>query len=179
MAANDNRCTHEVSGQDLLGEDPREPFIESLPFASQFAIWAARCWVTALKQEVSFDTVSGDTFRRFGLEGAKQSLDEFFTIVAHSAERQIDIRCLKCSYVSPDEMVFHQALAAAQGGNAFQAYHDLRQWLAPAAARIAFSAVVRLGETLARGRLVLTSHSRSVPSPDIDTKLPMPSRALH
>lgn len=159
MAANDNHCTHEVSGHDLLDEDPREPFIESLPFASQFAIWSARCWVTALKQEVPFATVSGETFRRFGLQDAQQSLDEFFLIVAHSAGRQIDIRCQKCRYVSPDEMVFHQALAAAQAGNAFQAYNDLRQWLAPTPARIAFSALVRFAQALTRGKLHLTAHN--------------------
>lgn len=160
MAANDNHCSHATSPGDLLDEDLNEPFLESLPFANQFAVWSARCWVTALKQERPFEVVSGDTFRRFNLEGAQAALDELFLIVAHSAGRQIDIRCQKCRFVSPDEMIFLQALAAAQNGEAFQAYNDLRHWLAPAAARLAFNALVRLGESLGRAKLHLTVPAR-------------------
>jgi hypothetical protein len=178
MAANDNHCTHGISGHDLLDEDPREPFIESLAFASQFAIWSARCWVAALKQETSFEKVSGDTFRRFGLQDAQQSLDELFLIVAHSATRQIDIRCLKCSYVSPDELLFHQALAATQNGNAFQAYNALRQWLAPAAARMALTTLTRLGATLAHGNLTLTAALPAALSAHTDTP-PIRRPTLH
>ena len=160
MAANDNRCSHEIAPDNLLDEDLNEPLLESLPFAQQFAIWSARCWVTALKQERPFETVSGDTFRRFDLTGAQQALDEFFLIVAHSAGRQIDIRCQKCRFVSPDETIFLQALSAAQNGEAFQAYSELRPWLAPAAARIAFAALIRLGECLARAKLHLAYAAR-------------------
>lgn len=179
MAANDNRCSQEVSGHALLGENPDEPFIESLPFASQFAIWSARCWVTALKLEQPFDVVSGNTFDRFGLKDAQRHLDEFFLVVAHAAGRQIDIRCLKCRYVSRDEMVFRQALAATQGGQPFRAYHDLRQWLAPAAARIAFNALVRLGEALASGKLTLPAPMPNPAAPQAETGRSMPSLALH
>ena len=42
-------------------------------FAAQFAIWAARAWVTALKLDQSFATVSGDTFRRFELTAAEMA----------------------------------------------------------------------------------------------------------
>lgn len=180
MAANDNHCSQERAGSELLDEDPREPFIESLPFASQFAIWAVRSWVTALKLEQPFEAVSGDTFRRFDLLDAQQALNEVFMIVAHAAGRQIDIRCMKCRYVSPDEMIFHQALAAAQSGRAFDAYNELRQWLAPAAARIAFNALARLGELLARAKLVLVSYAQQPHAalPDVTT-MPMPSRILH
>ena len=160
MAANDNHCAHDTSPDNLLDEDLNEPFLESLPFAHQFAIWAARCWVTALKQERPFEVVSGETFSRFNLQGAQAALDELFLIVAHSAGRQIDIRCQKCRFVSPDETIFLQALAAAQNGEAFQAYNDLRNWLAPAAARIAFTALVRLGECLGRAKLHLAAPAR-------------------
>jgi hypothetical protein len=180
MAANDNHCEHNRLASDLLHEDPRKPFIESLPFASQFAIWAARSWVTALKLEQPFETVSGDTFRRFNLLGAQRALDELFTVVAHAAGRQIDIRCMKCRYVSPDEIIFHQALAAAQDGRAFVAYSELRHWLAPAAARIAFNPLVRLSEMLAQAKLTLTADLRSMPSDmPLNASMPMPSSALH
>lgn len=181
MAANDNHCSHLHAGSELLDEDPREPFIEALPFASQFAIWAVRSWVTALKLEQPFEVVSGDTFRRFNLLGAQQALDELFTIVAHSAGRQIDIRCMKCRYISPDEIIFHQALAAAQNSRAFDAYNELRQWLAPAAARIAFNALVRFGELLAQSKLTLNAYAPGASAATVSdiATMPMPSRVLH
>src|SRR5689334_7740909 len=137
MAANDNQCTHHP--HQLLAENSDEPFIESLPFASQFAIWAVRAWVTALKLDQPYEAVNGDTFRRLDLLPAEVALDQMFTIVAQSALRQIDIRCLKCRHVSPDEMIFHRAVSAAQQDEAFAAYNALREWVPPAAARIAFT----------------------------------------
>lgn len=180
MAANDNHCRHDLGDLDETHEAAREVFIESLPFASQFAIWAARSWVTALKSEQPFEAVSGNTFRRFDLDSAQQALDEFFTIVAHAAGKQIDIRCTKCRYVSEDEMVFHQALAAAQNGLAFEAYNELRHWLAPAAARIAFNALMRLGTDMAQAKLVVTTYHQPVRTDTLaHTLTEMPSRSLH
>lgn len=180
MAANDNHCHHDPDGLDETDHSSGEVFIEALPFASQFAIWAARIWVTALKSEQPFETLSGNTFRQFNLVEAQRSLDELFMIVAHAADRQIDIRCTRCRYVSADEMVFHQALAAIQNGLAFQAYNELRQWLPAAAARIAFNPLTRLGTTMAQAQLVLRAYGeppRSAALSHVMTE--MPSRSLH
>ena len=180
MAANDNACTDRTDR--LLAEDASETFIESLPFASQFAIWAARSWVTALKLDQPFDAVSGDTFRRLDLMPAQAALDGFFRVVASSATQLIDIRCVKCRYVSADEMTFHQALSVAQQGDVFAAYHVLRNWLPPAAARIAFTSLATLANQLARVDLRLAPRAASRPQlakrdfPDART---MPSLALH
>ncbi|WP_133614991.1 hypothetical protein [Dongia mobilis] len=176
MTANDNHC----ADPDLRDttEKPAETCIEQLGFASQFVIWVARAWVTALKSERDFAVVSGGTFLQLGLDAAEGALDEFFLVVAHSANRQIDIRCLKCRQVSPDELVFHRAVAAAQNGLAFQAYHELRCWLAPAAARLAFAPLMRLGMALARGKLLLPAPAPETASSALPD-LPMPSRSLH
>lgn len=168
MAANDNHSIHQkaAAAPDSLG--PRmdklpagrqhEPFIESLPFAGQFVIWAARAWVTALKLDQPYESICGDTFRRFDLSDAGHACDDFFGIVAQAALRQIDIRCVKCRFVSPDEVLFHNALAAAQSGQAFQSYSDLRQWLAPTPARGAFTTLLRIGDALQRAGLALSPH---------------------
>lgn len=165
MAANDNECSRrpdsgaavESEGESAANVPGGEVLIDSLPFASQFAIWSVRVWVTALKLEQPFEAISGNTFRRFDLMPAQEILDELMLIVANGASRQIDIRCLKCSHVSPDEMLFHDALADAQRGAAFAAYDGLRAWLAPAAARIAYGTLVRLGNLFGSASLHLAS----------------------
>jgi hypothetical protein len=180
MAANDNHCHHDLDSPDETDDSSGEVFIEALPFASQFAIWAARIWVTALKSAQPFETLSGNTFRQFNLSEAQRSLDEFFLIVAHAADRQIDIRCTRCRYVSADEMVFHRALAAVQNGLAFQAYNELRQWLPPAAARIAFNALTRLGTTMAQAKLVLRAYGEPTRTTALSHAMTeMPSRSVH
>jgi hypothetical protein len=176
MTANDNHCADPA--QRDTEETPAETCIEQLAFASQFIIWAARAWVTALKCNRHFAVVSGGTFAQLGLDAAEGALDEFFLLVAHSAGRQIDIRCLKCRYVSPDELVFHRAIAAAQNGFAFQAYHELRRWLAPAAARHAFAPLMRLATDLSLGKLILPPPVPENTASD-PAHGPMPTRSLH
>jgi len=173
MAANDNACAHDL--QTSAAADAGECSLETMPFAAQFAIWAARAWVTALKLDQSFASVSGDTFRRFELTAAETALDELFTIVATSATRQIDIRCMKCRMVSSDESLFQEALAAAQADNAFGAYEALRQWLPPAAARIGFRALYRFARLLGEKQL----HLPAVVPTGAETAYQMPSVALH
>lgn len=175
MAANDNACTHDL--EPASTGDAGERALESMPFAAQFAIWAARAWVTALKLDQSFASVSGDTFRRFELTAAETALDELFTIIATSASRQIDIRCMKCRMVSPDETLFQEALAAAQADNAFGAYEALRQWLPPAAARIGFRALYRLAHLLGEKQLRMPAVAAATTLGD--TRYQMPSVALH
>ena len=180
MAANDNACSHHPA--NLLVEDASETFIESLPFASQFAIWAARAWVTALKLEQPFEAIDGGTFRKLDLMPAQEALDSLFMIIAGSATRQIDIRCLKCRQVSPDEMIFHQALSAAQHGEAFAAYHELRAWMPPAAARIGFTSLATLANLLTQANLRLApreASDRREGVGDIREIRDMPSVALH
>lgn len=181
MAANDNACSHHPAS--LLAEDASETFIESLPFASQFAIWAARAWVTALKLEQPFEAIDGGTFRKLDLMPAQEALDSLFMIIAGSATRPIDIRCLKCRQVSPDEMIFHQALSAAQHGEAFAAYHELRAWMPPAAARIGFTSLATLANLLTQANLRLAprdaSSDRRETVGDIREIRDMPSVALH
>ncbi|WP_374653292.1 hypothetical protein [Dongia sp.] len=171
MAANDNHCTDHA--------EPAAIQIEQLPFAAQFAIWAARAWVTALKLDQPFSAVSHGTFERFDLDEAENDLDALFSIVAHSASRQIDIRCLKCSHVSPDEMLFQQAVAAVQGEDSLAAYEALRAWLPPAAARTGLRALTSFANRLSQRELRLSKPLSSAPRSHAHMRADLPSVALH
>ena len=175
MAANDNHCRDELTTESDSRE--QQATLDQLPFAAQFAIWAARAWVTALKLEQPFAMVSGDTFAKFDLLPAENALDAFFSVVAGSAVRQIDIRCMKCRYVSPDEQIFQRVLMTAQAGNTFAVYIALRDWLPPAAARIGFRPLITFAQLLAQKDL----HLAPVQEAHAAHSIPygMPSVALH
>ena len=173
MAANDN----DFAPESARAHAPGEPQVDQLPFAAQFIIWAVRTWVTAFKQQRGLDRETVDGFARFNLQQSAMALDEVMSIVAVSAERMIDIRCVKCRMVSEDEAILVNAVAAVQAGAQFLAHAGLRQWLPPAAARNALPGLVALGELLAVAGLCAKSiESAAIPSEvDSGDTAPKPS----
>jgi len=130
---------------------------QELPFAGQLLVWGMRHWVTALKRQQDFAAMTGAGFAQFGLAAAGQALDDLFQIVAVSATRQIDIRCIKCRQVSADEMLLLDCLGAAQEDQLNLAYAGLLEILPPAAARHAMPSLISLAKITAHARLLLRS----------------------
>jgi hypothetical protein len=136
---------------------------QDLPFGGQLLVWGMRHWVTALKSGQDFAAMTGDGFAQFGLAAAGQSLDDLFQIIAVSAARQIDIRCVKCRRVSADEQLLLDCLAAAQDGDLPLGYAGLLEILPPAAARHAMPTLISLAKITAHAGLLLR-HARQARS---------------
>jgi len=181
-SANDNRPKKTPTASDDTAAKPRaethhdetERSFEQLPFAGQLMIWGMRHWVMALKTRQDFAALTGDGFDQFGLGSAGQALDELFQVIAVSASRQIDIRCVKCRYVSEDEALLIDCLAAAQEERFPLAYAGIIEILPPAAARHAMPTVISLakifahaGLTLALDKPVLVSGDALAPARDL------------
>jgi hypothetical protein len=149
--ANDNRETECHDGD----HGPLE--IAILDFPAQFLVWALRAWVQAFKSSESFDAVTHHGFRHFGLQASALALDGAMTVLAASASRPIDIRCISCRYLSPDEATLLDAVAAAQSERHFVATVALRKIMPGTAARIALPHVVDLARDLARAGMRLNS----------------------
>ena len=156
-AANDNRRTaeREVGATECHDAEhgPRE--IATLDFPAQFVVWALRAWVQAFKSRESFDAVTQHGFTRFGLQPSALALDGAMTVLAASASRPIDIRCVNCRYVSPDEAILLDAVAAAQDERHFLATVALRKTMPGTAARVALPHVVDLARDLVRAGMRL------------------------
>jgi len=75
--------------------------VSALDFRPSFLVWALRAWVQAFKSGDSFDAVTQHGFTRFGLQASVLALDGAMTVLAASASRAIDIRCMNCRYLSP------------------------------------------------------------------------------
>src|SRR5690348_9213676 len=148
--ANDNREIEpardaETQCQDSSGTPPE---VSTLDFPAQFIVWALRAWVQAFKSQESFDAVTHHGFTRFGLQASALALDGAMTVLAASASRAIDIRCVNCRYLSPDEAILLDAISAAQTERHFMATVALRKTMPGTAARIALPHVVDLARDL-------------------------------
>jgi hypothetical protein len=158
-AANDNREVEaaecHADGDDRGEHGPLE--VGTLDFPAQFMVWAMRAWVQAFKSGEAFESVTHQGFTRFGLQASATALDGAMTVLAASANRPIDIRCIHCRYLSPDEAILLDAVAAAQIERHFVATVALRKTMPGSAARIALQHVVDLARDLARAGMRLNS----------------------
>jgi len=152
--ANDNR---EVEAAECHDGEHGPLELDTLDFPGQFLVWALRAWVQAFKSSDSFDAVTQHGFTRFGLQASALALDGAMTVLAASASRPIDIRCLHCRYLSPDEAILLEAVAAAQAEHHFMATVALRKIMPGTAARIALPHVVDLARDLARAGMRLAA----------------------
>jgi hypothetical protein len=158
-----------------------EPQIATLDFAGQLFVWGVRSWVQALKARQDFNRVAGDAFARFNLAPSAAALEDLMTMIAASAARMIDIRCIRCPALSPDEAILIAALASAQRNEYFMATLLLRKMLPGTAARIALPHLVDLARDLAAAKMLI----HALPTPSRDGAFPQTSdiavrqRTLH
>ena len=159
-AVNDNRpqptptTEHGDHADDCRNELMAMPDVGALDFTAQLSVWAIRSWVQAFKSKESFDDVTHQTFARFGLSRSALAIDNLMTVLAASASRSIDIRCIRCRLLSPDEALLIDAMAAAQSGGFFVATVALRQLMPGTAARAALPHLVDLARDLGEAGMV-------------------------
>ncbi len=184
-AVNDNQpavqATH-AHEDDCRNELMAMPDVSALDFTAQFTVWAVRSWVQAFKSQQSFDDATHNTFARFGLSRSALAIDSLMTVLAASASRSIDIRCVQCRLLSPDEALLIDAMAATQSGGYFVATVALRQLMPGTAARAALPHLVDLSRDLSEAGMV----AKPIPpyaglaAPAAAAEMPAsPSRMLH
>lgn len=178
LAINDNQPRTEEA-DDCRNELMAMPDVGTLDFTAQFTVWAVRSWVQAFKAKRSFADETHHTFARFGLSRAGVAIDGLMTVLAASAARCIDIRCVPCKLLSPDEALLIDAMAAAQSGGYFLATVALRQVMPGTAARAALPHLVDLARDLAEAGMT----ARPIPPyAGATAAAPLPasaSRVLH
>jgi predicted glycoside hydrolase/deacetylase ChbG (UPF0249 family) len=129
-----------------------------LRFAEQFTVWALRKWVAVMKSGDKDDAVLQEAFAQARIGEAFASFDYLMRIVAASAKRTIDVRCVVCHAVSLDETIILGMIEARQQGDAVSTHMYLDDWIPPAAARVAFAPVTCVAETMEQGGLRLAGN---------------------
>lgn len=122
-----------------------------LLLAERFVVWALREW--RLRRD------DGETLRcGFDHADAGDGLTPFCAFMAAlvaGTRRPLDVRCMNCPYVSPDEDLALDAVAAVQRDRDEITCALLMDALAPSAARIATAHLAVFAHRIAAGGLVL------------------------
>jgi hypothetical protein len=168
----DSGCDHHPM-DDISAELP----IADLDFASQLFVWGIRSWVQALKTKRHFSQVTGNAFSRFNLVQSATALDDLMTVVAAAAARMIDVRCIRCPALSPDEAILIDALISSQRQEYFKATVVLRKMLPGAAARIALPHLAELARDLIRSGMILRAATHA--SSDLPASARIGAASLH
>jgi len=132
---------------------------EELDFAGQFLLWGIRAWLLAFRQgkdrPSAYRGIAGEGFLRAGVPQGMDLIDDIFSALATAALREIDVRCPRCAYVSPDEALLLGAVAASQRKQHGIAWSALTRLLPPAAARGALPSLISLAVLLRDAELTL------------------------
>jgi len=137
---------------------PDDLLFRDLGFSGQFVVWSVRKWVEVMRAEAKETALLRHTFMRAGICNAFDAFDYMMRIITVSARRTIEVRCVCCPAVSPDETLFLGLVEAGQQGDAVNAHLYLDSFVAPAAARIAHSPVVQLAEAMHRAGMPLSGN---------------------
>ena len=137
---------------------------EELDTAGQFLLWGMRSWLLAFRQgqdrpasgpSNAYRGVAGEGFLCAGVPQALELIDDIFSALAAAALREIDVRCPRCAYVSPDEALLLGAVAASQRKQHGISWSALTQLLPPAAARATLPSLISLAVLLRDAELTL------------------------
>jgi hypothetical protein len=99
--------------------------------------------------------LAGEAFLRAGVPQGMALIDDIFSALAVAALRAIDVRCLRCAHVSPDEALLLGAVAASQRQQHGIAWSALTRLLPPAAARAALPSLIALAVLMRDAELTI------------------------
>ena len=146
-----------------------------------------RLWVHVFKRCGDALAALRTHFEFHGMPDAAMSLHAILDHSRISATRPIDVRCLKCPGLSPDEARLLHAIASLQRDDRAAASAELSSWLPPQVLRLTLFAVQGLATTLTRAHSPLPLRDWRFDADAFPAKgsaaapsgAPQPARTLH
>ena len=140
---------------------------EGLKFIEQLALWSLRFWAESYREDRRPYDQLDQAYRLAGARDGMPAMDGFMSVVLTGHSRPVDVRCLKCGGLSPDENRILGALAATQRGRMDFAAELVGAFLQPASVRVGLSMIAAWGDSLARAghRLPLREVASLHPEP--------------
>ena len=132
-----------------------ERSVESLAVAERFLLWCLRQWVDGWRNGVPDGRMLCDGFATAYVPDGLAPFDAMMRAVVAGTQRQLDVRCLHCRFISEDESLFLNVVAAGQRDRDDLLSAAFDEFLAPAAARLATAGALRLGSAMTAGGLLL------------------------
>lgn len=130
-----------------------------------FALATLRLWATAFRENDDQRKVFHRCFENAGLdEEAAGTFDGLLTVIAASAIRPLDVRCVTCSRLGEDEGGFMQVLALLQHDHALAAEQILDSWVQPGSVQPVLRRAHRFAMAMAAGELVFPLRAAALPA---------------
>jgi hypothetical protein len=145
--------TAETASGHACPAEQRE--IGALVAAERFLVWCLRQWVEGWRTGTPDSKLLRDGFAAAYAPDGMAPFDAMMRAVVAGTRRQLDVRCLKCRFVSADETLFLNVVAAGQRDRDDLLSAAFDEFVAPAAVRLASSATLALGSALTAAGLLL------------------------
>ncbi|HEX2886019.1 hypothetical protein [Vineibacter terrae] len=137
------------------GCPPQARGVETLAVPERFLVWCLRQWVEGWRAGLPDGRVLHDGFEAAYLPDGLAPFDGMMQAVVAGTQRPLDVRCLRCRFVSDDESMFLNAVAAGQRDRDDLMAMAFDEFLAPAASRVAASSALALGSAMTAAGLLL------------------------
>jgi hypothetical protein len=134
---------------------PQSRIVDSLTAAERFMVWSLRQWVEGWRDGVPDSRSLREGFAVAYAPDGLAPFDAMMRAVVAGTRRQLDVRCLRCRFVSDDENLFINLVAAGQRDRDDLLASALEEFVAPAAARLATAGALALAGTLTAAGLLL------------------------
>lgn len=129
--------------------------VGALVAAERFLVWCLRQWVEGWRNGVADSQRLRDGFAAAYAPDGMAPFDAMMRAVVAGTRRQLDVRCLHCRFVSADENLFLNIVAAGQRDRDDLMTGAFDEFVAPTAVRIATSAALSLGNAMTAAGLLL------------------------
>jgi len=129
--------------------------LDSLRLAERFVVWAVREWRLRWGDSEERPETLRRGFHHADIGDGLTPFCDFMAALVAGTRRPLDVRCMNCPYVSPDEEIALDAVAAVQRDRDEVAQALLMDPLPRAAARIAAAHLAAFAHKMAESGLVL------------------------
>jgi len=103
---------HECGGLPLCERDPGE-----IAAGASLVLWGFRYRAGLMRQDKPADAQYHAAFIRNGVASAAYTLEALTWLIGTTATRSVDVRCVACPEISPDEAALLDACARAVAGD--------------------------------------------------------------
>jgi len=132
-----DRSAESVKPDEDVDPLPSEIMVESLPVPERFVLWAVRRWVDDVRQGTRESPHLADGFAAAQLSDALPDFLVMMEAIAGGVRRPLEVRCLPCNRVSPDEAILFDVVRCGQAHDCPSLFRLFSVVLKPAATRIA------------------------------------------
>lgn len=129
--------------------------VTALIAAERFLVWCLRQWVEGWRAGMPVGRMLREGFATAYMPEGLAPFDAMMRAVVAGTRRQLDVRCLHCRFVSEDESMFLNVVAAGQRDRDDLLTAALDEFVAPASVRLATSAALTLGNVMTAAGLPL------------------------